>query len=68
MRQNFLMVEMVKNVEIPKGTDRQLFSWESFFSLQGILKQESQPRLCIKVTWGDLKKYGCPPPPPVLFN
>ena len=35
MRQNFLMVEMVKNVEIPKGTDRQLFSWESFFFLSG---------------------------------
>lgn len=29
MRQNFLVVKMVKNVEIPKGTDRQLFSRES---------------------------------------
>lgn len=26
MRQNFLVVKMVKNVAIPKGTDRQLFS------------------------------------------
>ena len=46
----------------PKGQKAALFLGIFFFSLPGILKQESQPRLCIKVTWGDLKKYGCPPP------
>lgn len=29
MRQNFLVVRVVKNFEIPKGTDWQLFPWES---------------------------------------
>lgn len=33
MRQNFLMVKMVKNVEIPKGTEGSSFPGNLFFFL-----------------------------------